>query len=341
MNASSTDASSSRKTSTSKWNKPDEKELSDLAVFANELADTARKAILPYWRLSTLKVEHKFEEGRSECQVNSPVTIADQLAERNIRDMIEKRYPDHGILGEEFGSVRVDSKWLWVLDPIDGTKSFIAGKPLFGTLIALLYNGVPVIGIIDQCVLKERWLGVFEKPTTLNGEIVQCSRSVTSLSQSMLFATTPAMFAPGYETTSFENVAKKCRYSNYGTDCYSYALVASGYEAHIVVEADLGLYDYCAIVPVIQGSGGVMTDWNGNPLTLKNHEPSKGRVVACANSTLHEQAIQVLNNPEASTTTNASETNTSDNDKEQLLNVKIGMSLAIGVAIGMMFSRYK
>ncbi|MBV5346484.1 MAG: hypothetical protein JZU63_13745 [Rhodoferax sp.] len=134
-----------------------------------------------------------------------------------------------------------------MLDPIDGTKSFITGKPLFGTLIACLKNGEPIIGIIDQCVLDERWVGVVGRGTTLNGEPVS-----------------------------------------------AYAIVASGFGADVVVEADLGLYDYCALVPVVEGAGGVITDWDGRRLTLQNHDASRGRVVACANAGLHVEAVALL-----------------------------------------------
>merc|ERR1711957_252414 len=164
--------------------------------FANSLADKAREVILPYWR-RPIEVESKIEHDRPVAE--SPVTVADRETEQAIRDLIEARYPEHGIYGEEFGSVRADAEWVWVLDPIDGTKSFITGKPLFGTLIALLHNGVPVLGVIDQCVLKERWVGEMHDDvlqTTLNGEIAN-TRGVEKLSEAMMYATTPHMFGAG------------------------------------------------------------------------------------------------------------------------------------------------
>ena len=148
----------------------DAAKIDELCAFAELLAETARKEILPYWR-RPIEVESKMEDHRAVAE--SPVTIADRNAERAMRKLIEERYPDHGIYGEEFGSVREDAEFCWVLDPIDGTKSFITGKPLFGTLIGLCHRGLPTIGVIDQCVLKERWVGVRGVRTLLNGEPVR------------------------------------------------------------------------------------------------------------------------------------------------------------------------
>ena len=262
----------------------------ELCAFAEELAEAARKQILPYWR-KPIEVESKIEEHRAVAE--SPVTVADRNAEKAMRTLIEARYPSHGIFGEELGSVRVDAEFVWVLDPIDGTKSFITGKPLFGTLIGLCHHGVPTIGVIDQCVLKERWVGIRGVKTTLNGEIVKAVGKDT-LSEAMLYATTPHMFAEGFESERFGSLRDMVKRPLYGCDCYAYALVASGFGADLVVEADLGLYDYAALVPVVTGGGGCMTDWNGDELTIPHHEASKGRVVAAANGALHSAAIEVL-----------------------------------------------
>eukprot|EP00658_Telonema_sp_P-2_P027544 TRINITY_DN2124_c0_g1_i5.p2 TRINITY_DN2124_c0_g1~~TRINITY_DN2124_c0_g1_i5.p2 ORF type:complete len:207 (-),score=55.09 TRINITY_DN2124_c0_g1_i5:190-810(-) len=173
----------------------------ELVQFAHELADAARAVILPYWR-RPLEVESKMEEHRPVTE--SPVTVADREAETVMRDLIQGKWPEHGIYGEEFGSVRECAEWVWVLDPIDGTKSFITGKPLFGTLIGLLHHGVPVLGVIDQCVLKERWVGVDLGPdhqgTWLNGEPIH-ARGVTQLGEANVYATTPHMFGAGFEET--------------------------------------------------------------------------------------------------------------------------------------------
>jgi len=169
----------------------------------------------------------------------------------------------------------------------------IQGKPLFGTLIACLHHGVPVVGVIDQCVLDERWVGVQGQGTCLNGKPVTTA-GCALLSEAMMYATTPHMFAPGFEQERYQNMCDAVKRPLYGADCYAYALVASGFGADIVVEADLGLYDYCALVPVVEGAGGVMSDWQGRRLTLQNHTVSKGRVVACSNKALHTAALAVL-----------------------------------------------
>lgn len=272
---------------------PDSALVGEYTAFAQELADAAADAIQPYWRLP-VKIDTKTEDGRSLAQTRSPVTAADRSAERRMRNLIEAKYPSHGIYGEEFGQVRVDADFVWVLDPIDGTKAFITGKPTFGTLIACLYRGVPIVGIIDQCILKERWVGALGCPTSLNGKEVRVEPSARKLQDATVYTTTPDMFRLGEELDKFEAVRDRSLRTLYGCDCYAYALVASGFGADAVVEADLGLYDYCAIVPVLEGAGGVISDWRGEQLTLWNHEASEGRVVACSNAELHAQMVGIL-----------------------------------------------
>jgi inositol-phosphate phosphatase/L-galactose 1-phosphate phosphatase/histidinol-phosphatase len=211
----------------------------ELVTFANTLADTARRIILPHWR-QPIAIESKLEHDRPIAE--SPVTIADRNTEQAMRQLIESTYPTHGIYGEEFGHVRMDAEYIWVLDPIDGTKSFITGKPLFGTLIACLRDGVPIIGVIDQCVLDERWVGVVGEGTTLNGKPVKTC-GCEELKESMMYATTPHMFGTGEEEEKFKAMCEVVKRPLYGADCYAYAIVASGFGADVVVEADLGLYD--------------------------------------------------------------------------------------------------
>lgn len=261
----------------------------ELVSFAGELADAAGRVIRQYWR-KPIDVISKDEPGRPVAE--SPVTIADREAEAAMRKLIESRYPSHGIYGEELGHTRLDAEFVWVLDPIDGTKSFITGKPLFGTLVALVRFGKPVLGIIDQCVLQERWLGA-NGCTTFNGSPVRAT-GVKSLKEAMMYATTPHMFAPGLEETCFGMLRDRVKRPLYGCDCYAYGLLASGFGADLVVEADLGIYDYCALVPVVNCAGGKMTDWRGAELTIQSHEISKGRVLAAANSDLWKQALEVL-----------------------------------------------
>ena len=269
--------------------------VKELTLFAHELANAAGDAIMPYWRQRGVEVESKMEKGRSISQTISPVTIADRSAEMVMRQLIKTRYPSHGIYGEEFGQVRVDADFVWVLDPIDGTKAFITGKPTWGILIGCLYRGVPVIGVVDHCILKERWVGSIGSPTFLNGKPVSVANtSATNLCDATIYTTTPDMFRAGEELKKFEIIREASLRTLYGCDCYAYALVASGFGADAVIEADLGLYDYAAIVPVVEGADGIITDWNGYALTLHNHDNAKGRVVACSNTALHSEILCAL-----------------------------------------------
>lgn len=289
-------------------------EMAELRDFACELADVARGVILPYWR-RPIEIESKIEQRGTESE--SPVTEADRAAELAMKKRIEARFPRHGIYGEEFGSVRTDASMVWVLDPIDGTKSFITGKPLFGTLIACLHKGTPVLGIIDQCVLDERWIGVRGEQTTLNGKPVH-TRGAKTICEAMMYATTPHMFTPGVEQQRYSKMCDLVKRPLYGVDCYAYALVASGFGADLVVEADLGLYDYCALVPVVEGAGGLMSDWQGRRLTLANHSESKGRVIAAANEALHREALKVLSGDDDGSTGTAA-----------------AMAAVLGIALGL------
>ena len=275
--------------------KPPPATLEAYAEFASKLADAARLEIMPYWRRSRgeLGQEIKVEENRSVFQSASPVTLADRAAERKIRELIEEACPTHGIFGEEYGAQNIDADFVWVLDPIDGTRSFITGRPLFGTLISLLHKGSPVIGIIDQPVLNERWVGVVGRQSTLNGAPVR-TNGVSKLQDAELFSTTPDMFKKGHEMDRYGALKDATRSSHFGADCYAYALLASGFGVDMVVEADLGLYDYCALVPIVEGAGGSITDWEGKQLGLHNHDACEGRVLASANQCLHEHALSIL-----------------------------------------------
>lgn len=245
---------------------------------AERLADASGAIVRRYFR-TTLEVEDKPDK--------SPVTVADREAETAIRELIEEAFPDHGIVGEEYGAVRADAKYVWVLDPIDGTKSFITGKPLFGTLIGLLHEGAAVLGLIDQPVLGERWLGARGRPTTLNGRPVHV-RPCGELGRAALYATSPHMFE-GADKQAFARVRDAVKLPLYGADCYAYGLLACGF-ADLVVEASLAVYDYCGVVAVIEGAGGVITDWTGAPLGLG----SDGRVVAAGDRRSHERALELL-----------------------------------------------
>ena len=217
----------------------------------------------------------------------SPVTIADREVESAMRAILAAEVPDHGILGEEHGQTNCDAEWVWVLDPIDGTAAFITGKPSFGTLIALAHRGRPVLGIIDQAFTNERWLGAAGRPTTLNG-VPASVRACPDLAHAYAFTTAPELFCP-QTRPGWDRLAAGVKRVRYGCDCYAYALLASGF-VDVVVEAGLKPYDYAALVPVIEGAGGVMTDWSGNPLTIA----SDGRVCAAGDARVHEAALRVL-----------------------------------------------
>jgi inositol-phosphate phosphatase/L-galactose 1-phosphate phosphatase/histidinol-phosphatase len=217
----------------------------------------------------------------------SPVTIADRQAEATIRRMIGEAWPEHGIIGEEYGAERADAPFVWVIDPIDGTKSFVTGKPLFGTLIALAYEGVPIIGIIDMPALGERLVGARGRPTTWQGQPVQ-ARRCDRLGNAWLYATSPQMFA-GDDAPAFERLRQRCYAAVYGADLYAYGLLARG-RVDLVCEAQLQPYDYCAVVPVVEGAGGVISDWEGRPLTIT----SGSRVLAAGDAALHEAALAAL-----------------------------------------------
>lgn len=259
---------------------------------AHDLADAAGKVTSQYFRSSTLNVDSKSDA--------SPVTIADRQAEDAMRHLLKATVPQHSVFGEEHGlelgsSNGTSDSWLWVLDPIDGTKSFITGKPLFGTLIALLHNGQPVLGVIDQPVTRERWVGVAGAPSTLNGRPI-ATRECGDIGNAYMYATTPHMFA-GDTEQAFNRVRDRVRIPLYGCDCYAYGLLAAGH-VDLVVEADLKPYDYMALVPIIQGAGGVVTDWSGAPLRWDDVsagvKAAAGEVLAAGDPTTHKQALELL-----------------------------------------------
>jgi len=246
------------------------------------MADASGEIICRYFRAdpATLQAESKSDE--------SPVTIADRSAEAAMRTLIEDAYPEHGIFGEEFDFVRTDAEYAWVLDPIDGTRAFVTGMPVFGTLIALMQNGRPILGMINQPILNERWIGIAGRQTTLNGRPVSTS-NVTRLADAAQYSTDPDMFGHGDDRAKVDAMLAEVKSKRYGGDCYAYALLASGF-VDLVVEASLKIYDFMPLVPVVEGAGGVMTDWNGAALTRE----SDGHVVAAATAACHAAALAHL-----------------------------------------------
>ncbi|MDI1284689.1 MAG: histidinol-phosphatase [Reyranella sp.] len=245
---------------------------------ANELADAVRPIAARYFR-TQVAIDDKVDQ--------SPVTIADREAETAMRDILERHVPEHGVFGEEHGAVRTDAEYVWVLDPIDGTKAFITGLPIFGTLIALLHRGRPVMGIIDQPILKERWLGVEGERSTFNGQPISV-RACAALADAYMYSTAPIMFPDGY-AKPHEVLTRKVKLFRWGGDCYAYGLLASGH-VDLVVEASLKLYDFAALVPVVKGAGGLITDWKGRELDMH----SDGAILAAGDAKVHAESMGIL-----------------------------------------------
>ena len=250
----------------------------DVIALAQKLADVAGTVIRPHFR-TRFDIENKDDA--------SPVTIADREAEAAMRAILEAERPGEGIIGEEYGNVREGAGRVWVLDPIDGTRSFVTGRPIFGTLIALLEDGLPVLGVIDQPISGERWVGVKGQPTLLNGAVCE-TRSCRSLAHAHIGTTGPQYFSSG-QFQRFDQVRVAARDTIYGGDCYNYALLASGH-LDLVIEAGLKLYDFAALVPVVEGAGGRMTDWQGAPLG----QDSDGQVIAAGDAALIDQVLERL-----------------------------------------------
>lgn len=255
--------------------------MSDIDFFesvALEMLEASRPLAKAHFR-TRLEVERKADQ--------SPVTLADRAIEKAMKEVLTRKLPHHGVFGEEHGATGLDACYVWVIDPIDGTKSFISGVPLFGTLIALLDNGRPVLGVIDMPVMGEMWLGRTDDATMYNGvACTTCERS--RLDETILFATSPDQFTPD-EAAIFDALGKACIARRFGGDCYNYGLLASGY-VDLVIEAGLQPYDYLPVVPVVTAAGGIVTDWEGKDLTLC----SDGRVLAAATQELHQAALERL-----------------------------------------------
>ena len=249
----------------------------DIALI-QRLADAAGAAIRPYYRAPFVI------EAKSDA---SPVTAADRAAEAAIRTILRVERPRDAIVGEEYPDENTGAARTWVIDPIDGTRAFVVGRPLFGTLIALIADGAPVLGVIDQCIAGDRWLGVDGRPTTLNGMAVT-TRACPTLAAAHLATTSPHAFGPD-DFNAFERLRPLARDTIYGGDCHNYGLLAAGH-LDLVVEAGLKLHDWAALVPIVAGAGGAMTDWAGEPL----RRGSDGRVIAVGDPALLAAARAAL-----------------------------------------------
>ena len=254
----------------------------DFSAFVDELASVSGETILPFFR-TALSVEDKGRPGSFD-----PVTAADHAAETAMRTLIRRSFPDHGIVGEEYGKERPDAEYVWVLDPIDGTKSFIAGMPVWGTLIALLRSGQPVFGMMNQPFMRERFSGdggkaQYRGPAGTRDLRV---RACADLAEAMLFTTSPLLMNDG-DRELFGRVEKVVRLSRYGGDCYAYCMLAAGH-VDLVIEAGLKPYDVLPLVPIIAGAGGVITTWDGGT------PHAGGRIIAAGDKRVHAAAMEIL-----------------------------------------------
>jgi histidinol phosphatase-like enzyme (inositol monophosphatase family) len=253
--------------------------LDAFARFAETLVDASRAVILGYWR-QDLEIIDKADD--------SPVTVADRESEAAIRALIEARYPDHGIAGEEYGQVRMDAEYIWSLDPVDGTKAFISGSPLFGTLVALLRDGVPILGVVDVPAMNERWVGGDGLGATLDGKPIGV-RKGRPLSEATLGSTSPTMFR-GADVERIARVHDRIKLPIHGGDCYLYCLLARG-GIDLVIEAGMSDYDYLAPSTLVRAAGGIVTGWRAEPLGIGTTD----RVVAAGDPALHAEVIRLLN----------------------------------------------
>jgi myo-inositol-1(or 4)-monophosphatase len=254
----------------------------DFAAFVDRLAEVSGDAILPFFRTS-LTVDNK-----NAGHGFDPVTAADRAGESAMRALIAQTFPDHGIVGEEFGNDRPDADNVWVLDPIDGTKSFICGMPAWGTLIALLRHGSPAYGMMHQPFIRERFYGdgASARSRGPGGERTLTTRSCARIEDAVLLTTSPLLMNDP-DRAHFHNVEKVVRLSRYGGDCYAYCMVAAGH-VDLVIETEIKPYDIAALIPIVTGAGGVVTTWEGEPAQ------QGGRIVAAGDRRTHEAAMRLL-----------------------------------------------
>ena len=259
-------------------------EIAELTAFLDVLSEAAAKAIMPHFR-ALLSVEDK---GRGTFD---PVTVADRAGEAAMRSLINLHYPRHGIIGEEYGSERPDAEYVWVLDPIDGTRAFITGVPVWGILIGLLRDRVPMLGMMHQPFTDERFSGNLREATYRRGAKTSAlkTRPCPSVSQASLFTTSPHLFRGGDAEIyrKYRDLEGKARLARFGCDCYAFAMVAMG-QADIAVETSLQPYDIVALIPIVVGAGGQVTGWDGNSAA------AGGSVLATGDSRVHLEALRML-----------------------------------------------
>ena len=254
----------------------------DFQAFLDELATVSGETVLPFFR-TALSIDNKGGPGGFD-----PVTAADHAAETAMRTLIRRSFPSHGIIGEEYGEERADAEYVWVLDPIDGTKSFISGMPAWGTLIALLRAGEPVFGMMNQPFIRERFSGDGAKAHYRGpaGARDLRVRACADLAEAVLFTTSPLLMKAG-DRELFGRVEQMVRLSRYGGDCYAYCMLAAGH-VDLVIETGLKPYDVLPLVPIIAGAGGVITTWDGSAPN------GGGRIIAAGDKRLHAAALEML-----------------------------------------------
>ena len=268
----------------------------ETVAFAGRLADAAGQVIRPYFRRRLEVTDKNALGGATKVGLGGadfdPVTAADRGAEKALRAIIRRERPDDAILGEEFGATPGVSGRRWVLDPLDGTRAFITGHHMWGTLIALEEGGQPVLGIIDQPVLRERFIGYPGRAevSSPEGTAPLKVRACASLSEAVVTTTHPWSYFTGAEREGFERVAQAARMSRFGGDCYAYALLAAGY-IDLVIESGLKPWDVAALVPVIENAGGIATDWKGHALGAADSYD----FIAAGDPRVHEEAVKLLN----------------------------------------------
>lgn len=259
----------------------------ELLEFAHTLADAAGAAILPHFR-RRMAVHNKSSDGGYD-----PVTVADKAAERAVKRLVASRFPEHGFEGEEYGDHAMHARLRWIVDPIDGTRAFVLGLPVWGTLIALTEDGAPVLGMMDQPYTRERFWAA-RRGARFRGadgkERKLKTRPCAKLADAMMTTTHPDLFAAGAEQEGFQKVKARVRACRYGGDCYTYCMLAAGH-IDVIVEAGLKPFDIAALIPIIEQAGGVITSWDGGPASRG------GRIVASGDPVLHEQVLRVLKSP--------------------------------------------
>lgn len=254
-------------------------DLDAMIALAERLVEASAKEIRPRFR-RPIPTERKADI--------SPVTEADRSAEQAMRAILKSERPQDGIVGEEYGNSEGTSGLTWVIDPIDGTKAFMTGRPTFVTLLALLEGDRPIVGVIDQPITGDRWIGARGRPTLQNGQLVR-ARSTTTEVGDAIFSTTDHGLFPDGDAETYRRVSGACSIRTYGGDGYAYGLLASGW-IDVVLESGLKLHDFAALSTVVEGAGGIMTDWSGAPLTAK----SDGRVLAVGNAALHARLLALI-----------------------------------------------